>query len=132
MPYPWTAPDNGRFPTILFGRGPGTSVRACDPAPRERRACLVRAHGLPRPHAHRRTDDSRSYLPEKRVWSILIQTALALEELHNCKILHRDVKPAVRGACLGFGAFSSAACPPRFRGLACTGVLTDGAVRGAT
>ncbi|KAL6771134.1 CNK1B [Auxenochlorella protothecoides x Auxenochlorella symbiontica] len=40
------------------------------------------------------TRNAHSFVPEDSIWSIFLQTALALEELHNCKILHRDVKPA--------------------------------------
>lgn len=43
----------------------------------------------------RNTREAHSFVPEDSIWSIFLQTALALEELHNCKILHRDVKPAV-------------------------------------
>lgn len=48
------------------------------------------------PHLCRAHQDANRPIPEDMVWSLFIQTALALEELHNCKIMHRDVKPEVR------------------------------------
>lgn len=48
------------------------------------------------PHLRRAHQDANRPIPEDMVWSLFIQTALALEELHNCKIMHRDVKPEVR------------------------------------
>jgi NIMA (never in mitosis gene a)-related kinase len=40
---------------------------------------------------HRR---NKQYIPEERIWSILVQVVKGLQELHRHQILHRDMKSA--------------------------------------
>ena len=41
-----------------------------------------------------KTKKDRSYFPEETVWKVLIQSLMALAQLHELRIFHRDIKSA--------------------------------------